>query len=118
MSKSENNLEKQPRFTVVIVDTAKPLSENYLSNLLTRKRGVTLLVRSIKGVQNRGGYFFCIAKNDNGTFSLETMEQVPVAQFSLGDLTRFVNHACGLRFDREMLQYCQSHINFRTDEES
>lgn len=112
-------MTKQPRFKIEKVDTASPLSESQLSRLLEGKVGITLLVRSADGEKKRGGYFFCIAKNDNEGFSLETMEQVRIdAIFTLGELTRFVNHAAGLKFDEEMLQHCQSHINFRTDAES
>lgn len=109
---------KQPRFKVTKVDTGNPLSESQLLQLFDGKSGITLLVRSAQGERKRGGYFFCIAKSDDGTFALETMEQVYVSNFTIGDLTRFVNHASGLRFDEAMLQYCQNSINFRTDEES
>ena len=108
---------KQPRFRVTKVDTGTPLSECQLSQLLEGKSGIVLLMRSAKGESKRGGYFFCIATKDDGTFALETMEQIHVADFTIGDLTRFINHASGLRFDEEMLQYCQNSINFRTDEE-
>lgn len=117
MSTTNKDHHTQPRFKVAKLDTAIPLTESRIEQFLDGKRGVTLLVRSAKGAQKRGGYFFCIARNEDGTFSLDTMEQTHVADFSLGDLTRFVNHASGLQFDEPMLQYCQRNINFRTDEE-
>lgn len=109
---------KQPRFSVEKVDADSPLSESHISRLFDGKSGVTLLVRSANGGSKRGGYFFCIAKKDDGMFALETMTQIHVADFSLGELTRFVNHAAGLQFDETMLHYCQSSINFRSDSES
>ena len=110
---------KQPRFKLAKVDTAIPLSENCLSRLLYDKAGITLLVRAADGEKKRGGYFFCIMKKEDGQFALETMEQERVdAIFTLRELTRFINHAAGLKFDEQMLQYCQRHINFRSDEES
>ncbi len=118
MSTSDNNFPKQPRFKVVKVDSAIPLAESHLSQLLDGKKGITLLVRSDNGEKKRGGYFFCISRNADGNFNLETIEQERVDyQFTLCELTRFVNHTAGLQFDKEILQLCQSKINFRTDEE-
>lgn len=118
MSKSQKNASTQPRFNIEKLDLASPLTEDYLSRLLHGKCGVTLLVRSADGEKRRGGYFFCIVPKEDGKFTLETMAQEQVDyDFTLNELTRFVNHASGLRFDDAMLRLCQNHINFRTDEE-
>ena len=118
MSVTNKKLTKQPRFKVEKVDTAEPLSSDNIVRLLDGKDGITLLVRAAKGEKKRGGYFFCIVRSENGMFALETMEQIHVADFTLDQLTRFINHTAGLRFDEEMLKYCQEKINFRTDAES
>ncbi len=109
------DLEKQPRFPLVKFDTNDPLTENQLISLLNQNPGITLCVRSCDGHDNRGGHFFCIQLQENGDITLETMEQEYVDTFSAPTMLRFINHACGLKFDREMQLYCQNSLNFRSD---
>ena len=109
------NLLFQPKYGVMTIDTDDPISQEQLMDILNRQNGVTLCVRSRLGHPNRGGYFFCLSYTENREIMLETMEQVFVDTFSIPDCIRFINHACGLRFDREMQLYCQNNINFRDD---
>ncbi len=110
------DLINQPKYRVMTIDTDNPISQEQLMDILNRHNGVTLCVRSRLGHPNRGGHFFCISFNENREVVLETMEQVYVDTFSVPDCIRFINHACGLRFDQEMQLYCQNSINFRDDE--
>lgn len=109
------SLTKQPRFPLVKFDTDEPITEEQLLNLLNQSEGITLCVRSLCGHVNRGGYFFCIQKQENNSIRLETMEQEYVDTFPIPSMLRFINHACGLRFDSEMQYFCQNSLNFRAD---
>ena len=106
----------QPKYNVITIDTDEPVSQAQLMEILNHQNGVTLCVRSGHGHPKRGGHFFCITYAENGEIILETMEQVYVDNFSVPDCIRFINHACGLRFDEEMQLYCQNSIHFRDDE--
>lgn len=109
------DLAKQPRFPLVKLDTDEPITEELLLALLNQNNGLTLCVRSLNGHANRGGHFFCIKKQEDDSILLETMEQEYVDTFPAPSMLRFINHACGLKFDREMQLYCQNSLNFRTD---
>lgn len=109
------DLAKQPRYPVKTIDTDKPLTEKQLLDLLEQTPGITLCIRTLSGHANRGGHFFCIQKSKDGGILLETMEQVFIDSFSVPTMMRFINHVCGLQFDREMQLYCQNSVNFRTD---
>ncbi|MCD8207252.1 MAG: hypothetical protein LUD72_04865 [Bacteroidales bacterium] len=109
-------LSNQPKYPVVTMDTDSPVDENALAGLLADREGVTLLIRPGTGHPKRGGYFFCLSKKSDGTYDLETIESVFVKNFHLRELTRFVNHCSGLKFDGEMFRLCQDSINFKNDE--
>ena len=106
---------KQPRFPLITIDTNTPINQEQFMNLFDTDDGITLCIRSKNGHEKRGGYYFCIYKNNDNCFSLETMEQVLVRDFSQNDIIKFINHASGLCFDEEILQYCQNEVNFRAD---
>lgn len=106
---------KQPRFPLITVDTNTPINQEQFSNLFNTNDGITLCIRSETGHDNRGGYFFCIQKINDNSFSLETMEQVIIRDFSREDMIKFINHTSGLCFDETILQYCQNEVNFRAD---
>lgn len=110
-----SDLSSQPRFPLVKVDTDTPITGEALQALFDQNNGMTLCVRSLNGHINRGGHFFCIQKQEDGSIILETMEQEYVDTFSAPSMIRFINHACGLQFDSEMQLYCQNSLNFRTD---
>ena len=108
-------MEKQPRFPLIRIDTDEPIIQEQLIELLSQNNGITLCVRSSTGHEKRGGHFFCIQKRDDGEIVLETMEQEYVDTFSATSMVRFINHTCGLEFDSEMQLYCQNSLNFRAD---
>lgn len=109
------DLAQQPRYPVKTIDTDTPLTEEQLLALLGQTQGITLCIRTLSGHVNRGGYFFCIQKSNDEAILLETMEQVFIDSFSVPTMLRFINHVCGLKFDREMQLYCQNSVNFRAD---
>lgn len=109
------DMAKQPRYPLIKVDTDEPLTEEQLLTLLSKSNGITLCVRSRNGHINRGGHFFCIQRLENEKNLLESMEQEYIDTFPTPVLVRFINHACGLKFDRDMQLYCQNSLNFRMD---
>lgn len=112
-------LSQQPKFAMVTVDTDVSLTKEKLSETLKGRDGVTLCIRTQNGHNERGGYFFNIQRNPDKTYNLLTIEN-SIADINIPEekLLRFINHASGLAFDSEMLDYCQNCINFRSDEES
>lgn len=108
------NLSHQPRYPLVTLDTNEPITIEQISAILNEYENVTLCIRREEGHPDRGGHFFCI-HSENGTVLLETMEQDYVDSFSLEDFVRFINHASGLLFDRDMQLYCQNSLNLRVD---
>lgn len=111
---SNFDMSHQPRYPLITVDTNEPITVDQISSILDENEGVTLCVRQEDGHPNRGGHFFCI-HSENGVVLLETMEQDYVDSFSVENLVRFINHASGLLFDRDMQLYCQNSLNFRDD---
>lgn len=109
------DLSHQPRFELVHYDTDTPITEETLTQLLNGRTGITLCIRPAAGHENRGGHFFCIEEQAEGSISLETIEGDPVECFSVADMVSFINHCSGLRYSREMQLHCQNNINFRTD---
>lgn len=109
-------LAEQPRFPLRTIDSDIPITLEQLLTSIGSEQGITLCVRSCSGVQDRGGYLFCIRHDrETGAFHLETMEQVAVMDFVGKQMVRFINHVAGLQFDDEMLALCQNVINFRND---
>ena len=108
------SLQQQPKYPLIIIDSDSPISVEQLISAFADSDSITLCMRSSEGHPKRGGYFFCLTKSAD-TYSLETVEGVYIDSFSVDTLARFVNHASGRLFDREMLSYCQNTINFRVD---
>lgn len=109
------DLSQQPQYPIVTKDTDIALNSDQILPLFKNENNITLCVRSGSGHPNRGGYYFCIHKNSNCSFQLETIEGVYVDNFDLDTLVNFINHASGKKFNSELLDYCQNSINFRTD---
>jgi len=108
------SLSHQPRYPLIKIDTNTPITTGQISTLLNENEGITLCVRQETGHPNRGGHFFCIHL-ESGKVILETIEQEYVDSFTIEDIVRFINHASGLQFDRNMQSYCQNSLNFRAD---
>lgn len=109
------DLSQQPQYPIITKDTDIALTNEQVLSLFTNSDNITLCVRSSSGHPNRGGYYFCIHKNNDSSFQLETIEGVCVDTFNLDTLVNFINHASGRKFNSELLDYCQNSINFRTD---
>ena len=65
------NLAQQPRFPLRIIDTDMPITEEVLNSSFENNEGITLCIRSANGHPQRGGFFFCMSRQDNG-FLLES----------------------------------------------
>ena len=100
------------------IDTDEPITEERLVALLdATPAGVSVCVRSARGHEDRGGYFFHFRRVPSSTEAVEVLnfESLTALKFDQSSLTRFVNHGSGLRFDQEMFNLCQSVVNFRLD---
>lgn len=109
------DLSQQPQYPIITKDTDEALTSDQILSLFNYQNNITLCIRSGSGHPNRGGYYFCIHKNNESSFELETIEGVYVDNFNLDTLVNFINHASGRKFNSELLDYCQNSINFRTD---
>ena len=109
------NLQQQPHYPIKTIDTDEVIKSTQLTSLFANDEGITLCVRSEKGHENRGGYYFCILKQSEESYLLETIEGVEIDTFDLSTLVAFINHASGKKFNEELLDYCQNSINFRND---
>lgn len=110
------DLKQQPQYPIKVIDTNSPISLGQLNNAFAGLSAITLCVRSENGHHDRGGHFFCIRNNQQtGEMCLETIEGDDVDVFTPEQMIKFINHASGLLFDKEILAYCQNSINFRTD---
>ncbi|MDO4437570.1 MAG: hypothetical protein Q4B77_06455 [Coriobacteriaceae bacterium] len=106
-----------PRFPIVTFDTDQPLSPKDLRNLLVRP-GVTLLIRSATGNQNRGGYYFQVGILDSN-YALHPFDQNGVNDFYIVDfelLLKLINHMSGRKFDKDAFLYVRQVINMRADD--
>lgn len=108
-------LSQQPKYPIVTFDTDSPISMSMIKECLVKNNGITLCVRSKSGHENRGGYFFSINKLDDNLVKLESIEGEHIDTLSFEKIVRFINHATGLKFDKQMLVYCKNEINFRND---
>lgn len=111
------SLKHQPTSEIVTIDTDSPISDEELASKFCNRNSLLLLLRSEKGVDKRGGHFFNLEKVDN-KYQLKTMEGDVINIFELSFIVRLINHSCGLKFDAEILNYCQNVLNFRTDDET
>lgn len=68
------NLSQQPQYPIVTKDTDIALTNDQIQSLFCNEDSITLCVRSSSGHPNRGGYYFCIHKNNDNSFQLETIE--------------------------------------------
>ena len=106
------NLSQQPQYPIKVINTDSLISLDQLNEKFGDLHAITLCVRSRDGHPNRGGHFFCIRKcQHTEEIYLETIEGDDIDLFAPEQMIRFINHASGLLFDREMLTYCQNNIN-------
>jgi hypothetical protein len=110
----------KPNGKLEIINSDKPLTEEVILTFFVSGSSILLLLRSEKGDEKRGGYFFNMVSEDEGeTIEFFTMDNKPIwEKVGLAKALRLINHVSGREFDKEMLAVCQTTINFREDEES
>jgi hypothetical protein len=101
-------------YDVVTYDSNEPITSEILLNITDQKPGITLCIRSESGHEIRGGYFFHIT-NSPPKYGLKNFEGDFVDELDITKLISFINHVSGRIFSEEMLNYCQSFVNFRLD---
>ncbi len=101
------------------IDHSGELTRAQIERILESHRGqVTLSIRESVGDANRGGYLFSIRVAKGGKIQLLTYTGKEACTFEdLDHFTRFVNHASGRRYDREMWELSQG-INLQLLTES
>jgi hypothetical protein len=109
------NIIGAPPFPVQTLDKDEALNLEEITAAIGNSDGVSLCVRSANGPLNRGGYFFHLEPVGD-RFSIYDFAGKPIGTLEPNDLVRFVNHVSGRLFDREMLHYCQTEVNFRQDQ--
>jgi len=69
-----------------------------------------MCVRHSEGHENRGGYFFHLVPTmpDCQHVSLYNFEKILVAEMTLQEATRLINHCSGLEFSDWAFQFCQA----------
>ena len=109
------NLIGNAPFAVKTLDTDTPIKREQIEALLSNSNAVSVCVRTVNGPAKRGGYFFHVERSST-KFFIRDFEGVRIDELEGEKLVRFINHASGRLFDLEMLEYCQSVINFREDQ--
>ena len=102
-------------YPIKVIDTDAPIRLEDLMKQMVDHVGITLCVRSACGHEQRGGYFFHFCKSGD-SFELLDFGGRKIDIVDADKLLRFINHASGRLFDAEMLEYCQTVINFRQDQ--
>lgn len=102
-------------YAVRTLDVDRSVTVDDITPLLTGNTGVSLCVRSANGHAQRGGYFFHIKRN-GANYQICDFEKNEACAFDAAQLVRFINHVSGRQFDAEILNHCQTVINFRQDQ--
>lgn len=104
-----------PPFALAVIDSDSDIAwadvEPYLKS---QGDSVALLVRNAVGNPGRGGFFFCLERDDE-ILKLFDFAGEYIVSFSAAELIEFINHATGRAFSQAMLSRCQKEINFRFD---
>lgn len=109
------NVIGAPPYKLDTLDIDRPITPDDLSQLLNVASGVSICIRSVNGHPRRGGYFFHIKKADDN-YCVFDFQKKKICVLNLDHLIRFINHVSGRKFDDEMLNFCQSFINFKQDQ--
>ena len=111
-----------PSTEIVTVDTDSLVTLDDVLPIFKEKSEVILCVRSGTGNEHRGGYFFNTTVSKNGACLIihdfegkDLVNDEDKVTFSFDEFIRFVNHASGRKFDREMYELCKSFLNFKED---
>ena len=81
------------------------------------ENGISILLRSNTGHDNRGGYYFHFKSMQDcaDRFSLFNFENNQVALLSKNDLILMINHCSGREYSDSSYELCQTKINLRDD---
>lgn len=98
-----------------VVDRDEPIDEPWLTGQLDAMQGgLSLLLRSGAGANQRGGFFFHLSLSENGV-SFHDFSGIQLVSLPLAEATKLINHASGRAYDEGMLILCQRTINLRQD---
>ena len=98
-----------------VEDIDSPIDSLWLNGKLKEwDAKASLLLRTEKGAEKRGGFFFHLAEGDN-VISFHDFEGKIIIGLDMAKAVRLMNHVSGRRFDEEMLTLCQRQINLRQD---
>lgn len=100
----------------ITFDLDTELTEEQFLTEVADRIDINLAIRFPIGPDNRGGYLFSFTKLTDNEFEFKTIEGEYIDKFNLDYLIKYVNHAAGLKFDRDMLDYCQKVINLKNDQ--
>ncbi len=98
-----------------VVDRDEPVDEAWLAEqLVAAQGGVSLLLRSDDGANQRGGFFFHISLSENSV-SFHDFSGLQLVSLPLAEAAKLINHASGRAYNEDMLTLCQRTINLRQD---
>lgn len=115
---AKNILDQVPFPPLVRINTSTPITETQMRDLLqNRPEGISFCVRRSDGVPLRGGYFFHVRPggDDFSACGIFNFERLLAGTLAIEELTAFINHCSGLKFNDEAFALCQTQINFRLD---
>jgi hypothetical protein len=97
------------------MDRDEPIDEPWLVDQLDAAQGgLSLLLRSGAGANQRGGFFFHISLSENGV-SFHDFSGIRLVSLPLSEAVKLINHAAGREYNDDMLILCQRTINLRQD---
>ena len=102
-------------FGLITFDCDNLFSEQNLTSLFIDKNEVSVCCRTETGPENRGGYFFHIKKYNDNSFGFFDFKNNEIDILDKTTMISFINHVSGRSFDNNILEYCQSFVNFRRD---
>ena len=104
----------KPPFPLHVLDTDEPVSLESLIREMGKRNRMTLCIRSARGHERRGGFFFHLRRDANG-FDFLDFQGAPILSLPGELAVKLVNHVTGLTFDQDCLLLCQRVINLRHD---
>lgn len=94
-----------------------PINMDEFNNILNKgsnKKGLSILLRSLNGHDNRGGYFFHISTKNN-ILSFYDFEKNIVCSLKKTEALALINHVSGLQYDEKSYEICSKTINLKSD---
>ena len=112
-------LQQPPFRPVVPFDTDGLFTMDDLEQVLVENpEGISLCLRYADGNEARGGYFFHFkaSSTNKNVLTLLDFEDQKIANLEKPQLVALINHCSGRQYDEESFKFCQTTVNFRTDE--